>query len=119
VVPVGCGIPWLGFVVYPTHRRVKAREVRSATRHLGDRLDAYRAGEISFGEFDASVKGWVNHVRYADTWGLRRHVFGRFRFRIRAGSRLAAHRRDSGSASKNHALVRHPDRRHATLPLGA
>jgi len=26
-------------------------------------------------ELDASVKGWINHVRYADTWGLRRHVF--------------------------------------------
>jgi hypothetical protein len=89
VVPVRCGIPWLGFVVHPTHRRVKARKVRSATRHLADRLDAYRAGEISFGEFDASVKGWVNHVQHGDTWGLRRHVLGRFRFRMRPGSRAA------------------------------
>jgi hypothetical protein len=77
VLPVGCGIPWLGFVVYPTHRRVKARKVRAATRHLGERLDAYRAGQISFAELDASVRGWVNHVRYADTWGLRRHMFAR------------------------------------------
>lgn len=30
---------------------------------------------ISFAELDASVKGWVNHVRYADTWGLRTHIF--------------------------------------------
>ena len=75
VLPVDCGIPWLGFVVYPTHRRVKARNVRSATRHLGERFDAYRAGAITFAELDASVKGWINHVRYADTWGLRRHVF--------------------------------------------
>jgi len=27
VLPVDCGIPWLGFVVYPTHRRLKARKV--------------------------------------------------------------------------------------------
>jgi hypothetical protein len=67
VVPIRCGIPWLGLVVYPTHRGVKARKVRSATRHLADRFDAYRAGEISFGELDGSVKGWVNHVQYADT----------------------------------------------------
>ena len=75
VLPVACGVPWLGFVVYPTQRRVKARKVRSATRHLTERLDAYRAGAITFAELDASVKGWINHVRYADTWGLRRHVF--------------------------------------------
>ena len=32
VTPVEIGIPWLGFVVYPTHRRVKARNARDFTR---------------------------------------------------------------------------------------
>ena len=35
-------------------------------------------GRTSFAEFDASVQGWINHVRYADTWGLREHVLERF-----------------------------------------
>ncbi len=74
VVPVSAGIPWLGFVVFPTHRRVKTRNVVNFTRRLATRLDEYRAGRISFAEFDASVQGWINHVRYADTWGLREHV---------------------------------------------
>jgi hypothetical protein len=26
-----------------------------------------RAGTLGFAEFDASVRGWINHVRYADT----------------------------------------------------
>jgi len=77
VVPAASGIPWLGFVVYPTHRRVKARKVRSATKHLGERLDAYRSGAISFAEFDACVQGRINHVRYADTWGLRKAMWSR------------------------------------------
>lgn len=77
VLPVRCGIPWLGFVVYPGHRKVKARQVRNATRRLGRRFEDYHSGKISFAELDASVGGWVNHVRYADTWGLRRHVFAR------------------------------------------
>jgi hypothetical protein len=83
VTPVTHGIPWLGFVVYPTHRRVKARKVCSATRRLRGRLDDYRAGRISFGELDASVQGWINHVRYADTWGLRTHMFAQSWFRMR------------------------------------
>src|SRR5512132_83183 len=37
-------------------------------------LAAYHAGEISYAEFDASIQGWINHVRHADSWGLRRHV---------------------------------------------
>ena len=75
VMPVRCRILWLGLVVYPTHRRIKARKVRNARRHLGERLAAGRNGASSFAALDASVQGWVNHVCYADTWGLRRHTF--------------------------------------------
>lgn len=77
VQPVTSGIPWLGFVVYPTHRRVKSRKVVEVTRRLGDRFTRWQEGLISFGEFDARVQGWINHVRYADTWGLRDHVLSR------------------------------------------
>ncbi len=75
IMPVTEGIPWLGFIVHPDHRRVKRRNVVNFRRRIAARLDAYVAGEITFAEFDASVKGWVNHVRHADTWGLRKHVF--------------------------------------------
>ncbi len=80
VVPVRSGIPWLGFVVYPDHRRVKKRKVVHGKRRLGEKFDAWQRGEISFAEFDACVQGWVNHVRYADTWGLRRKMMRRFRW---------------------------------------
>ena len=74
VTPVTAGLPWLGFVVYPDQRRLKARKAVQATRRLTARFDEWREGRISFAEFDASVQGWVNHVRYADTWGLRQKV---------------------------------------------
>lgn len=74
VVPCATGIPWLGFVIYPTHKRIKARKVVHASRRISERYDAWQQGKISFGEFDASVQGWINHVRYADTWGLRKHM---------------------------------------------
>jgi RNA-directed DNA polymerase len=78
VAPTASGIPWLGFVVYPSHRRVKARRVRHASRRLGAAYEDYRAGVTSFGAFDARVQGWINHVRHADSWGLRRHVLEPF-----------------------------------------
>jgi retron-type reverse transcriptase len=83
VIPCRHGIPWLGFVVYPTQRRVKARNLVKFARRLQVRWGEYCAGEITFAEFDASVQGWINHVRYADTWGLRQHVLGKgFVFQI-------------------------------------
>ena len=35
-------------------------------------------GAIRFGEFDASVQGWVNPVRQADSVGLRAHGLSPF-----------------------------------------
>jgi hypothetical protein len=75
VTPVAQGIPWLGFVVYPAHRRLKRRNAVAFTRRLRRNLQAYADGQISFAELDASVQGWVAHVQSADTWGLREHVF--------------------------------------------
>ena len=75
VLPTHCGIPWLGFVVHPTHRLLKRRNAVNFTRRLESHLDAYQAGLISFAELDAGVQGWINHVRYADTRGLRKHLF--------------------------------------------
>lgn len=77
VAPVEHGIPWLGFIVYPQFRRIKARNVRNFERRLRERWQAFCAGTISFAEFDSSVQGWINHVRYADTWGLRTHVLAK------------------------------------------
>ncbi len=77
VLPVRCGIPWLGFVVYPSHRKLKARKVRFASQHLSQRLYARQSGQISRAELEMSIKGWVNHVSYADTWGLRLFVLNR------------------------------------------
>ena len=97
VLPVEAGVPWLGFVVHPTHRRVKARKVRSAHRRLRSRLAEYHAGEISFAELDASLRGWINHVRHADSWGLRRHVLETLVIRPAEHRRAVAVRRE-GSA---------------------
>ncbi|MGH8588472.1 MAG: reverse transcriptase domain-containing protein [Gammaproteobacteria bacterium] len=75
ILPTHCGIPWLGFVVYPTHRLLKRRNAVNFTRRLESNLDRYQTGQISFAELDAGAQGWINHVRYADTWGLREYVF--------------------------------------------
>jgi RNA-directed DNA polymerase len=72
--PVSEGIPFLGFIVFPTHRRLKRRKGIAFRRRL-KRLGAhYMAGEIESERLAASVQGWVNHVRYGDTWGLRRAI---------------------------------------------
>jgi hypothetical protein len=72
--PVTEGLPFLGFIVYPTHRRVKARKVISYRRKFKQQVAAVNAGNLALDCLNASVAGWVNHVSYGDTWGLRRAV---------------------------------------------
>ncbi|MBN1149286.1 MAG: RNA-directed DNA polymerase, partial [Anaerolineales bacterium] len=71
--PVTEGIPFLGFVVYPEHRRLKRRKGLAYRRKLRGML-ANAPDE----RLRASLRGWINHVRYADTYGLRRAVLAEF-----------------------------------------
>lgn len=79
VFPTRTGIPFLGFRLYPSHRRVKRRNVVHYRRRLRCLVAEVRADWRNFPDLQASVQGWVNHVRYADTWGLRRSVLGEAR----------------------------------------
>jgi hypothetical protein len=75
VRPVAEGIPFLGFIVYPQRRRVKGRKVVHFRRRLRQRLADYQGGRILLDQVDASVQGWVNHVRYGNSVGLRKATF--------------------------------------------
>ena len=69
------GMPRQSLGTRETHRLLKRRNAVNFTRRMQANLDAYQVGRLSFAELDAGVKGWVNHVRFADTWGLREHIF--------------------------------------------
>ncbi|MCB9150260.1 MAG: RNA-dependent DNA polymerase [Caldilineaceae bacterium] len=72
--PVAEGIPFLGFVLYPHQRRLKRRKGIAYRRRLRSLLVAQAAGDIPLAKVTASVQGWVNHVRYGQTYGLRRKM---------------------------------------------
>lgn len=69
--PVAEGIPFLGFVVFPEHRLLKRRKGIAFQRKYRKLRNGHRRGEISLERINASIQGWVNHVRYANTWRLR------------------------------------------------
>lgn len=74
--PVTQGIPFLGFTVYPDHRRLKRRKGIGYRRHLYTLYAQYQRGEIGRTEIDASVQAWVGHAMHGDTWGLRTELLG-------------------------------------------
>ncbi len=72
--PVNEGIAFLGFVVFPQRRCLKRRKGLHYRRRLRALLAAYSQGKITLDRVTASVQGWVNHVRYGNTIGLRKAV---------------------------------------------
>jgi len=72
--PVTEGIPFLGFTIFPAHRRLKRRKGIAFQRKYQQMLCENKIGKASRTEIAALVQGWVNHVRHANTWGLRRSI---------------------------------------------
>lgn len=72
--PVDDGIAFLGFRTFSEYRRLKPHRGIAFARRFKHQQRDYAMGQISFDQITASVRGWVNHVRYGDTWGLRQAV---------------------------------------------
>ncbi len=78
VFPVNTGIPFLGFRIYPTHRRLKRRcgiAFQQRFRHL------YRGwvnGEIPRRRLDDSARSWAAHASWGDTYRLREKLLGAY-----------------------------------------
>ncbi len=83
VFPAATGIPFLGFRVYPAHRRLKRRKGVAFQRRFKRLVWQVAVGEIDRARVHASVQGWVNHAGYGDTYGLRRATLGRWPLSVR------------------------------------
>jgi hypothetical protein len=70
--PVGEGIPFLGFVVWPEARRLKRRNAVRFRRSLKSLARSLEAGDLSEDQVSNSLQGWLNHARYGNTVGLQK-----------------------------------------------
>ena len=74
VYPVRNGIPFLGFRVYPTHRRLRRRNGVAFARRYRQYQRMLARGEITPEQLRRRVQGWVAHAQHGDTYGLRRSL---------------------------------------------
>lgn len=77
VYPVTNGIPFLGFVVFPDHRRLQQANGLRFQRRLKRMLGEYAAGRLDGAKMHERVQSWVAHAAHGDTYGLRRGIFRR------------------------------------------
>jgi hypothetical protein len=72
VMPVRSGIPFLGWQVFPGHRRLRRSTGVRFQRRLAQLRAGYAEGRIRLDAIRMSVMSWIGHLRHGDTWRLRR-----------------------------------------------
>jgi hypothetical protein len=77
VAPVSIGIDHLGYRVFPTHRRLRKETSMAFVRNLRSMGQLCQQGRIPCERLNASVQSWLGHAKHADTYGLRKSLFGR------------------------------------------
>lgn len=75
----GRALDWLGYRIWPTHRRLRRGCVRRMRRRLAGLERAYRRGVLPLSAVTARIKSWVAHARHAQAWRIRAAVLGGFR----------------------------------------
>ena len=78
--PVDCGTDWLGFRVYPTHRRVRKSGIKRCKKRLRHLSEAYRDGCVPLDRVTLSVRSWIAHASHADSYRLRERIMKEFVF---------------------------------------
>jgi len=90
ISPVADGLNLLGYVVYPSRRRLRSDNGHRFARKLRNMAKAYRAGRLEWATVEASVQSWIGHARHADTEGLRRAIFSQAVFTRGTGQEAAS-----------------------------
>lgn len=80
VFPVTEGCDFMGYRIWPEHRRLRPKTGYHSRRKLTRLARRYAEGELTLDRVRASIASWVGHVKHADTWGLRRAVLGGLTF---------------------------------------
>lgn len=74
--PVEKGLTFLGYRVFPDHRKLRKRNKRKFRKRLRSQKKALRSDEIGFSDVRNSVESWKGHAGHADTENLRAAVLG-------------------------------------------
>jgi retron-type reverse transcriptase len=70
VFRVADGVPFLGWQVFPDHRRLRRATGVRIQRGLRRLAEAYGRGEVDLPRVRASVASWIGFLRHGDAWGL-------------------------------------------------
>jgi retron-type reverse transcriptase len=72
----GRGLDYIGYHLWPTHRRLRKSSIRRMARTLRIAGKRYARGRLQLAEIRQSIMSWVAHASHADAFGLRSKLLG-------------------------------------------
>jgi len=80
IFPVSEGCDFMGYRIWPDHRRLRPETGYRARRRLKRLAARFNRGELRMQEVHPCIMAWIGHVKHADTWGLRKGIFNELVF---------------------------------------
>jgi len=80
VSPVKDGTDFLGYRIFPTHRRMRKDSVTRFRRRMRRLQKAYARGEVSLCHIRQSMQSWLGHASHADSYRLREQLLSEITF---------------------------------------
>lgn len=77
VFPSRLGIDFLGYVVFKDHILLRSSNVKAFRKRLKKFKKLYLEGKIDEHKIKESITSWVAHAQQADTYRLRKAIFGK------------------------------------------
>jgi len=77
----GRPLDFLGYRIWPTHRKLRKSSIRRITRTLKRLRAWYAKGSVDLEKVSQSVVSWLGHASHAQSAGLRKKILGDFVFR--------------------------------------
>jgi hypothetical protein len=74
------GITFLGWRIYPDHRRLVRSNVVRFRRRIRALQRRFASGEAKWAEILPRLQAWNAHAAHGDTWKLREQIFAQFPF---------------------------------------
>jgi len=74
----GRGLDYLGYRLWPTHRRLRKASIARMAYTLRRSQRDYWAGRLNWARLRARIQSWLAHASHAQTWGLRWRLLGAF-----------------------------------------
>ena len=73
----GRALDFLGYQMWPTHRRVRKSSISRIHRKIRFMKKQYGKGRISADRIRASITSWLAHVSHAQSYGLRKSILAK------------------------------------------